>query len=45
TNHDLFLNQPLQQVRIDISALPAGLYFWRVEAGGAQVGGGKVVVY
>jgi hypothetical protein len=31
--------------RIDISGLSAGLYFWRVEAGGALVGGGKVVVY
>ncbi|NUQ26868.1 MAG: T9SS type A sorting domain-containing protein [Saprospiraceae bacterium] len=45
------LRLPLQgtvsrvEERIDISDLPAGLYFWRVEAGGAQVGGGKVVVY
>ncbi|NUQ25412.1 MAG: T9SS type A sorting domain-containing protein, partial [Saprospiraceae bacterium] len=31
--------------RVDISGLPAGLYFWRVEARGALVGGGKVVVY
>jgi hypothetical protein len=30
---------------IDISRLPAGLYFWRVETVGAFVGGGKVVVY
>jgi hypothetical protein len=42
---ELQINNGRFYERLDISALPAGLYFWRVEAGGALVGGGKVVVY
>jgi hypothetical protein len=38
-------NTGRMEERVDISGLPAGLYFWRVEAGGTLVGGGKVVVY